>query len=218
MNSATGSASASWRIHACARNWRQNIAEGFAEWRMNAASPADRHGHRPVHRRTLQGTMMITVIPPARICDSCARLRLIGNPDCDPDNSQDLFDIGFTYYCAAFPDVIPRDIDRGGFDHRLPYPGDRGVRFELAEGKHDSLAGFEEEVPREQRERDVGEGPRTWRREIARLRRRRLAMVEALADAPQLMVPGRADGEPVQWDLEDAVMLAVSTGGRSRST
>jgi hypothetical protein len=32
--------------------------------------------------------------------------------------------------CAAFAE-IPDCIFRGDFDHRHPYPGDRGVRFEL---------------------------------------------------------------------------------------
>lgn len=33
--------------------------------------------------------------------------------------------------CAAFPDVIPNEILNGGHDHRLPFPGDGGVRYEL---------------------------------------------------------------------------------------
>lgn len=36
--------------------------------------------------------------------------------------------------CAAFPDGIPEEILIWGADHRAPFPGDGGVRFELAEG------------------------------------------------------------------------------------
>jgi hypothetical protein len=32
--------------------------------------------------------------------------------------------------CLAFPDGIPGQIVRRGFDHRNEYPGDGGIRFE----------------------------------------------------------------------------------------
>lgn len=31
--------------------------------------------------------------------------------------------------CAAFPDGVPDEIVRLGFDHRNPYEGDNGIRF-----------------------------------------------------------------------------------------
>lgn len=34
--------------------------------------------------------------------------------------------------CAAFPDAIPADLLDGRADHRRPYPGDGGIRFEPA--------------------------------------------------------------------------------------
>ena len=33
--------------------------------------------------------------------------------------------------CEAFPSGIPDEINRVGFDHREPYEGDGGIRFEL---------------------------------------------------------------------------------------
>lgn len=35
--------------------------------------------------------------------------------------------------CDAFPDRIPNDILMGRYDHKKPYPGDHGIRFEPVE-------------------------------------------------------------------------------------
>lgn len=58
--------------------------------------------------------MTTTSVP---ICEACTRRRV-------PDE-------GWGYVCDAFPDGIPDAIYQGGFDHRRPYPGDHGIRFEL---------------------------------------------------------------------------------------
>ena len=62
-------------------------------------------------------------IGPAPICMICTRRSWLGKKA----------------ICAAFPKGIPGEIWEEGFDHRQAYPGDGGIRFELAEGKDELL-------------------------------------------------------------------------------
>lgn len=51
---------------------------------------------------------------------------------------------GFVTGCKAFPGGVPEEIMVGGFDHRNPYPGDGGVRFDLDPDEQEWLDLYEE--------------------------------------------------------------------------
>ncbi|RAY14205.1 hypothetical protein DPM19_14570 [Actinomadura craniellae] len=136
---------------------------------------------------------------------------MIPDPDHDPNDGNPFS--GTIYLCDAFPDGIPKDIHFDGFDHRLPYPGDHGIRFLFNEEREVVLRGYEREIPPEKRERDVTESARTWTQEITGLLRRRLAVVADLLDASALMAPVREDNSPAVWSFDDFVALGISTTG-----
>ena len=52
----------------------------------------------------------------------------------------------FTVGCDAFPEGIPDAIYLGGFDHRHPFEGDHGIRFDLGQDPMDAsrLAHYDE--------------------------------------------------------------------------
>lgn len=143
------------------------------------------------------------------ICEACAHLRLTLNPDHDGKSVYTVY----VHYCRSFPDGIPEDIYPGGFDHRLPYPGDGGVRFQLKEGEEWTLHTYEERVPEDERARDVVEGAREHARRRDELLRRRRVIVQRLVGAARLEIPVWADGGPAMIAMEDARWLAVTTTG-----
>ncbi|NKZ06279.1 hypothetical protein [Actinomadura latina] len=156
---------------------------------------------------------MTSIIPPLSSCDSCVRLKWVPDPDWNPDESRDPLDTGSIYFCEAFPDGIPEDIKRLGFDHRLPYPVDGGVRHELRPGRANILASFERDTPTAVRTRDVSASAREWMRQMAVLKGRRLRLAESLMNVNELAVPVRGDGKPATWDFGDFRMLGVSSTG-----
>lgn len=145
---------------------------------------------------------------PWSTCDACVHWRSTDNPD-DSDESYS----GSIEFCVAFPDGIPRDIYPDGYDHRLPYPGDRGIRFELKEGAEDSLRIYERRVPERERTRDVTESASEHERRQGELSLRRAELVERLAAIPELGIPVWEDGLPAVVDIGDVGWVAVSTSG-----
>lgn len=152
---------------------------------------------------------MTLIEKPWSTCDSCAHLKTTPNPD-HTGESPYTMEIMF---CPAFPDGVPEDIYPGGFDHRLPYPGDNGIRFELKSGREEALQAYERWVPEEQRTRDVSESAREYARKHEVLLKRRAALAERLIRAERLEIPVHEDGTPALLEVGDARWLGVTTTG-----
>ena len=77
--------------------------------------------------------------------------------------------------CDAFPDGIPDDIAYGMVDHREPYPGDRGIQFEMREGGEHQVATFERSFATklDKDERDKARAKKTPERKLDKRSRNR---------------------------------------------
>lgn len=78
--------------------------------------------------------------PGPKWCEECVHLHptdLI--PRRNEDGETELISV-----CDVFPDGIPDEIYRHGFDHTQPYPGDHGIQFEPIIQKAQSERGEED--------------------------------------------------------------------------
>lgn len=58
-------------------------------------------------------------------CAYCAHVTKMGTLD------------GKGWTCEAFPGGVPESIVQGIDSHEIPFPGDRGIRFQLASPNHE---------------------------------------------------------------------------------
>lgn len=151
------------------------------------------------------------IIRPAAICDACVRHRWLPNPDHDPAEGKPFSSM--IHYCEAFPDGIPTDIYLEGFDHRLPYPGDHGIRFLQKPGKEHLLDSYESETPEATRVRDVSKSAADYARQVYLLIKRRTDLINRL-ESSELLVPVRSDGELAAIKIEEIQWILISTTGK----
>lgn len=78
------------------------------------------------------------MIGPAPICLICKRL----------GDTIRISDEERRYTCEAFPDGIPDEIFFKAFDHRNPYPGDKGIRFVVREDRKAQLEMYDALIKR----------------------------------------------------------------------
>lgn len=146
---------------------------------------------------------------PWSTCDSCVRLKRTPNPD---HAGESPYTMEFMF-CEAFSNGIPEDIYPEGYDHRLPYPGDNGVQFELHPGREEFIEEYEDFVPEKRRTRDVTKSANEHAKKERLLLSRRAALVERLLEASSLEIPINEDGMPAVLEVGDAHWLGVSTTG-----
>ena len=102
--------------HRRARLWRVMAGTDLWVWPADAGPPRGYYAD-PYLSERFAGTQISVVYAPYRPCQACAHYRGF-QPGAD------------VLTCDAYPEKIPIPIWALEHDHREPYPGDGGVRFE----------------------------------------------------------------------------------------